>query len=52
MVAFFGPNTVTIRISLLSDPENCFTEVELPKKDFEPSKKMTALLYVKDYFMQ
>ena len=52
MVAFFGQNKVTIRISLLSDPDNCYAEVELPKRDFEPSKKMTALLYVKDYFLQ
>ena len=52
MVAFFGSNKVTIRLSLLADPENCYTEIELPKKDFEPYKKMTALLFVKDYFLQ
>ena len=40
-----------IRLSLMADPENCYTELELPR-DLKPPQKMTALLYARDHLRE
>ena len=43
--------TVKIKIALQSDPDNIWTELEIPR-DLEPPRKMTALLYAKDHLCE
>ena len=48
MVQSLANTTVKYKFILITD-DNCFAELDLPRKDLEPAKKMTALLYVRDY---
>ena len=51
MVQSFANTTIKYKFVLISDPD-CFTELEVPRKDLEPAKKMTALLYARDYLKE